>query len=273
MYLELDECCYSYASVPRNDTFCVPEGGQVNLNCIIVNPHDNFTDLTVTWFRSTTEDTSIFDEIPATSEEYRLISFVSERADTSLSVIYCSNHELYRDTFLLMIDSFTGQKNGYYWYQLSINNTLVQPSYRAYFSVGECNNTEFYYRPAKFDLNENKCAEYVAPESGTGLTTTYESTGTSSATSLRESTRSLSVTKQDVVIESDAESSIRLSLVTLQEKENNEQIIYVAGSFSALVLVFGALIIVLSILYLCKFQNRETSKPQLTINTSISGHI
>ena len=57
LLLEVDECCYSYASVPRNDTFCVPEGDQVDLHCVIINPHDNFANLTVTWFRSTTEDT------------------------------------------------------------------------------------------------------------------------------------------------------------------------------------------------------------------------
>ena len=162
-----------------------------------------------------------------------------------------------------------------------------------------------YYRLA--NLNENQCAKYVVPEPSTALTT-YESTGTSSFTSSRESTRSPSITKQGVATESDiglttaykspgttssrapssrpslatqqktesdklityvatesdAESSIRSSSVTQQEKENNEQIIYVAGSLGALVLAFGALIIVLSILYLCKVRNRETCKSQLT---------
>jgi hypothetical protein len=111
--LELDECCYSYASVPRNDTLCVPDGEQVVLNCAIINPHDNFTNLTVTWFRSTTEDMSIFDEIPATSDEYSFINIVSNRAFNSLSVINCS-HELYIDTFSLIIHRFTRHKNGYY---------------------------------------------------------------------------------------------------------------------------------------------------------------
>jgi hypothetical protein len=110
LYLELDECCYSYASVPRNDTFCVPDGEQVDLYCAIINPHDNFTNIIVTWFRSTTEDMSIFDEIPATSE-YRYSTFISGRAGYSLAVINC-NHELYRDTFALTILHFTRHKNG-----------------------------------------------------------------------------------------------------------------------------------------------------------------
>ena len=134
----MDECCYSYASVPRNDTFCVPDGEQVNFDCTIINPHDNFTDITVTWFRSTTEDMSVFDEIPANSSEYTSGNFVADRAGEALSVINCS-HELYRDTFSLMIEQFTQLKDGYYWCQLSINNTLTQPSYRAQFLAGDCN--------------------------------------------------------------------------------------------------------------------------------------
>ena len=244
----MDECCYSYASVPRNDTFCVPEGEQVYLLCAIINPHDSFTNLTVTWFRSTTDDTSIFDEIPVTSKEYTLGTFISNRGDNLLSVINCSR-AVYRDTFSLAILNFTQNKNGYYWCQISINNTLVQPSYHAQLSVGECSITnQPYYRLA--NLNENQCAQYVATESDAGLITTYGSSETSSVS-----------------------SSTRLSSVTQQEKESDKPIIYVAGSLSALVLVFGALVIVLSILYLCRFRNKETSKSQLIINTSISYHI
>ena len=146
LYLELDECCYSYASIPRNDTFCVPEGEQVDLHCVIINPHadDNFTNLTVIWSRSTTEDMSVFDKIPATPEEYRFSTFVSGSVDNSLSLINCS-HGVYRDSFLLTILRFTRQKNGYYWCQLSINNSLGQPSHRAHFSVGDCNITNQGY--------------------------------------------------------------------------------------------------------------------------------
>jgi hypothetical protein len=309
LYLELDECCYSYASLPHNDTSCVPNGQSVNLFCAIINPHDNFTNLTVTWFRSTTEDTSIITETPFTSEEYSFSNFVSGRVDNSLSLINC-NRELYRDAFSLVIHRFTQNKNGYYWCQLAINNTFAQPSYRAQFSVGECNITNNYYRLASLRLSENKCAEYVtATESDAGLTTTYESSATSSVTSSTESSRSSSVTQQEretVAIESNAglttanessgsssiasstesstrsssvaqqekesdkpitytpsaESSTKSSSVTQQERESDKIIIYVAGSLSALVTIFGALIIILSILYVCKFQKRETSKSQ-----------
>ena len=212
MNLELDECCYSYASVPRNETFCVPNGEQALLNCVIFHPRDNFSNLTVTWFRSTTEDMSAFDEIPATSEEYRFINFFSGIVDNSLSLINCS-HELHRDTFSLTILRFTLQKNGYYWCQLSINNTLVQPSHRAHLSAGNCsitNQSYLIHRLANLRLGENKCAKYVATESVADLTT-------------------------------------KSSSVTQQEKESDKPTIYVAGSLSALVTVFGTLIIVATV--------------------------
>jgi hypothetical protein len=221
----------------------------------------------VTWFRSTTEDASISDKIPTTSEEYRFINFVSGRADNSLSVINCS-HELYRDLFSLTIHRFTQHKSGYYWCQLSINNTLVQPSYRAQFSVGECNITsQNYYRLA--NLRETKCAKYVATESDVGLTTTYESSETSSVASPTESsTRSSSITQQNTITytttDSDAESLTRSSSVTQQERESlsDKSIIYVAGSFSALLLIalLGVLALALSFAFYVHHQRKKTSK-------------
>ena len=245
LYLELDECCYSYASVPRNDTFCVPEGELVILSCIIINPHDSFINLTVTWLRSTTEDTSIFDEIPATSEEYEFSTFISD--NSLISVINCS-HEAYRDSFSLAIFNFTRHKNGYYWCQLFINNTLVQPSHQAHFFVGDCNITnQGYYRLANLRLGENRCAKYVVTESNAGLTTkfNYESPRTFSFTSSREL---IQITKQNVATKSDAESSTRLSSGTQQDKENERLIIYIIGNFSALLLIalLGVLALALS---------------------------
>ena len=239
----MDECCYSYASVPRNDTFCVPEGEQVNLYCAIINPHDSFTNLTVTWFRSGTVDMSIFDEISTTSEEYGFYKVVSNRADYSLSVINnCSYEILFRDSFSLIILDFTRHKNGYYWCQLSINSTSVQPSYRAHFSVGECNITDHrYYRLA--NLNEIQCAQYVSTESDAGLTTTQELPGTFSVTSSTESTRSPSVTQQ--------------------KKESDKSIIiYVAGSLSALLLIvlLGVLVLAFSFAFYVHHQRKKISK-------------
>lgn len=46
-----NECCYSYGSVPRNDSNCVQEAKPFTLTCSILNPHDTFTNLSVRWFK------------------------------------------------------------------------------------------------------------------------------------------------------------------------------------------------------------------------------
>ena len=256
------------------------------------------------WFRSTTEDMSEFDKIPSTSnsEEYRFINFVSGSIDNSLSLINCS-HKLHRDTFLLAILRFTQHKNGYYWCQLSINNTLVQPSHRVQFSAGNCSITnQPYYRLASLRLGENRCAKYVTTESDTGLTTTHELSGTSfvvSISSTESSTRlstgtqqereratyaatesdagvtttykvtvsdssvtSLTESTRNVTTESDAGLTTRSSSVTQQEEESDRSIIYVAETFSALLLIalMGVLVLALSFASYVHYQRKKTSK-------------
>jgi hypothetical protein len=295
LILELDDCCYSYVSpnIVLNDTFCVPNGEQVTLTYGIFNPHDNLTNLTVTWFRSITEDTSIFEEISASSEDYIFRKFVSGIAYNLSSVINCS-HELYIEIISLTILHFTRNKTGYYWCQLSINNTLAQPSYRAHFSVGECNNNITRLTI----LSEIQCAQYVATESDAGLTTTYVSSATSSNASSRESsTISSSATQQEreskkpisyVATESDAELSTRFSSVTQHERESDlpityiatestisppvtqqekeslsdKSIIYVAGSLGALLLIalLGVLALAFSFASYVHHQRKKPSK-------------
>ena len=186
---------------------------------------------------------SVFDEIPVTSEEYEFSPFISGRVDNSLSVINCS-HELYRDTFFLTIPNFTQHKNGYYWCQLSINNTLVQPFHQAHFSAGNCSiMNQPYYRLANLRLNENRCANYLDTESDTGLTTTHKLSETS-------------------LVALSTESSTRSSSVTQQEKESDRLIIYIAGTFSALLLIalLGLLVLALSFASYVHHQRKKTSK-------------
>ena len=204
---------------------------------------------------------SVFDEIPATSEEYTFGNFVAGRADNSLSVINCS-HELYRDSFILAIHRFTQHKNGYYWCQLTINNTLVQPSYRAHFSAGKCNITS-YYRIANFNLNEHQCAQHVTTESEAGLTT-YELSGVASST---KPTSSSSVTQQErknntTVINVATESKIRTSSIIQLEKESDEQIIYAVGGLSALLLItlLGVLVLAFSFTFYVHHLRKKISK-------------
>ena len=151
----LDECCYIYGSVPSNDSICVPEGGQLPLNCIIYNPHDMFTNLTVTWFKSTTEDMSSYESITMASQGYR---FISITGSVSMNPTGNCSLELYRDSFILITNNFTTNDNGYYWCQFAINTTYAQPSHHAWFYAGTICNPYAYFRLTS--SNELQCAEY-----------------------------------------------------------------------------------------------------------------
>ena len=262
----MDECCYIYGSVPYNDSICVPEGSQVTLNYFIYNPHDDFTNLTVTWFRSATEDTLSYGAIPATSEGYQYMSNRANNPVTLSSSVHmgnCSHQSSFRDAFSLTIYSFTQDKGGYYWCQLAINSTLVQPSIGAWIYAGECNVTNYFELAGP---NEVQCAEYM---------NMYVPLIASSSITLKKPilTRSITIPRKSLTKSSLTSTLVTATVttpgpsvtttgpsVTQREQENEGLLIYVAGSLSALILLFGALVIVLSVLYLCKFQNRETSK-------------
>jgi uncharacterized protein HemX len=104
------------------------------------------------------------------------------------------------------------------------------------------------------------------------LTTTYESLGTSSVTLRESSTRLSSVTQQEreydnqityTAIESDVESSTRSSSVTQQKKKNDKSTtIYVAGSLSALLLIalLGVLVLAFSFAFYVHHQRKTISK-------------
>jgi hypothetical protein len=147
-------------------------------------------------------------------------------------------------------------------------------------------------------LSEIQCAQYVATESDAGLTTTYVSSGTSSAASpIESSTRSSSVTQQErenkkpiTYVATDAELS---SSVTRQEREsdksityiatesiispsviqqekeslNDKSIVYVAGSFGALLLIalLGVLVLAFSFAFYVHHQRKKTRKLHMVV--------
>ena len=138
------QCCYLYGSVPHNDSNCIPENGQFILNYIVYNPRDNFTDLTVRWFRSmdVTRATSSTEVIATSvSSEYILTRTQFPGAVTSSTVdTNCTQGSLYKDMFLLSIPNFTTDKDGYYWCQIVINDTYLQPSQYAWFYAADRNS-------------------------------------------------------------------------------------------------------------------------------------
>ena len=130
----LDQCCYFYGSAPRNDSNCVPEGDQLPLNCIIYNPRDIFSNLSVQWFRSRNMSALAEGIAPIPSTEYTFLR--QNQRNTSLQR-NCTQGTLYADTFALIINNFTTDKNGYYWCQILINDSFTLPSQSAWFYANE----------------------------------------------------------------------------------------------------------------------------------------
>ena len=133
-----DQCCYLYGSVPRNDSNCVPDGSQLNLNFVIHSPHDSSTNFTVKWFRSNTATEAITND---SQGKYILLRHNDSISPTN----NCSRGTLHRDTFTLHIRNFTTTKNGYYWCQIVINGSFLQPSQYAWFYADKTNSCTLQY--------------------------------------------------------------------------------------------------------------------------------
>lgn len=272
---QIGECCYLYGSAPRNDSNCVPADDQLSLICAIYNPRDSYTNLTVTWFRSATQDTQNYEEIPTVSDHY--VYRYEDHRIKKHRVGNCSL-DIYEDVSNLIVVNFTRNDNGYYWCQIAINNTRTQRSPHAWFYAGEPNATcnlpqnRQYYRTD--NINESLCVDTsIVPSSTTGISQTPTRSQTSSPITKREMTTltvSISETKPPTIsIAMTTTTSMPTMRSTQQEipVEQSRPLVtyYVAGSLSVLILLLGALVVVLSIMYLCKFRKKKTSKsPKLS---------
>lgn len=110
---------------------------------------------------------------------------------TDLPVENCSR-DLYRDNFDIRINHFNTSDSGYYWCQMSINNTYVQPSDHAFFCAStNCHDSDFqrlpYFRLAI--QGEHTCARYlkVSSESPSMEVVSTRSLASLSATTLGNS--------------------------------------------------------------------------------------
>ena len=186
-----NQCCYFYGSVPRNETNCVPEGRQIVFNFIVINPHDNFTNLTVKWFRNAdvTRAAALTEEITYIQNQYQLFHYPSYTP--SVTIQDCTIGPLHRDTFILLIYNFTSDNNGYYWCEIVVNGSVSQPSQYAWFYAADSSlcPLQSHFKQASIPA----CAEFqfnTYPTSITDLVsistpeTPYPSYTTSMGTSL-----------------------------------------------------------------------------------------
>ena len=227
LYLQMS--AVTYGSVPVYRINCVPEGGQLHLTHVIYNPHDNFTNLTVNWFRSKTETMTSSEMIS------NLIYHIESSIHASIDPEENNNctFELYRDTFILTIVNFTRNENGYYWCQIVINNTYTQPSPGAWFYADEfnsthCNGFQHYFTLAT--SNETQCAQFM------NVTPTQSSKTVPTAT--------------DMLFSHSFTTHEETPSTEIQHINQNSMILYITVSFAALILMCGIVVIVPVTIYL-----------------------
>jgi hypothetical protein len=153
--INLDQCCYFYGSVPRNNSSCIPEGDQLPLNYIVHNPRDAFTNLSVQWYRSRDMSAVAEDIADIQSTDYIFFSYIPRMSNLQRN---CTQGTLYADTFSLIIENFITDKNGYYWCQILINGSFTQPSQRAWFYAAgnnSCVRQDPYFRSVR---DQAQCA-------------------------------------------------------------------------------------------------------------------
>ena len=124
------QCCYYYHGVPNNVTMmsCNPEGSTIRWNCQVYSPHDPNTDLSVKWYRSTTEEIAREwgEMISEMSGKY---TFSTSRASLAVNDSQSLVDGLFLDVFILTIDNFNSTvDDGYYWCQMVINDSCLEPS-------------------------------------------------------------------------------------------------------------------------------------------------
>ena len=244
VHTDTQQCCYLYGSTPRNGSNCVREGTQFSLIYFILNPHDNFTNLTVKWFKadnvSRYESTPDSEAIPDSQGDYQFYASVSTQ-NTSFS---CNIGPLYRDRFILIINNFKSDNNGYYWCQIFVNNSVSQPSQHAWFYATD--NSSCMQRSYFVLVSPPNCAQFHTngfPAGMTSLQTTQPRAPYDSSTEMNYTT----------VLSHSATTS-------MASKSETHQLAYVAGFLSLFILLLSSLVIILLLLYMCKVQRARHHK-------------
>ena len=118
-----DGCCYYYSIVPRNVTTvsCNPQGTSITWLCQIYTPHDDYTNLSVQWYKAAPGTVTVdMVEGELLSEQIGKYSFTVSR----WSSIFANQSALFWTNFSLTIHNFNSSTDdGYYWCQIVANGS------------------------------------------------------------------------------------------------------------------------------------------------------
>ena len=242
IYYTGDQCCYCYGSLPDNKRYCVTEGRQLTLNFYVYNPHDNFTNMTIIWFRNGNieRNASSNEEIMDIQSDYSFrqdIAFIPSLRNN----INCSAGPLYRDAFSLSITNFTSDKNGYYWCQIYVNKSSSQPSEYAWFYAADSNSC---IRRFTVDTNPN-CVDFNLGTNQEHATTPQE---ISTPTTLMIASTSAT---------SEATSTSDLEVTSTEAESSMDYLLYIIGFLVVLILLAISLFILILLCLYCKGRKKD----------------
>ena len=259
IYYTGDQSCYCYGSLPNNESNCVTEGRQLTLNFIVYNPHDNFTNMTIRWFRNghITRKTSSNEEIMDIQSEYMLSQEYASNPSTDIgNSINCSAGPLYRDMYTLIIHNFTFDKNGYYWCQIYVDNSFSQPSEYAWFYASDNSTCK---RNFVVDIKPN-CVDFNQEHATTPQETSTPETMVIASTSVILETTSTSAT-------SEATSTSDLEVTSTEAESSMDYLLYIIGFLVVLILLAISLFTLILLCLYCKGRKKDCQNGKYAITT------
>ena len=191
------------------------------------------------WFKSTETNVSASRNKYATNiisspDQYQLSRYNSSTWSRNST---CGT--LYRDIFSLLIKNFTTDNNGYYWCQVVVNGSFLQPSQHAWFYADHSDSCE---RQHLFRLAEKaQCANIL-----------YQANNVNPTQSMFISSSSYS-SSSTVILYTTASQNI----TQLLDYTNSSVHLYIIGSLVGLVLVLGVVVIALLVLYIHKCHEKK----------------
>ena len=173
---------------------------------------------------------------------YKESAYTFNEYNPNISVRTCIHGALYRDAFSLIINNFTTDNDGYYWCQIMVNGSFLQPSQYAWFYADDnysCRQQQYFQM---VNSEADQCANATYPTIFPPITMP----DSANVTSLP-----LTATQNDLLPTVAAKDST---------KTNMEPIFYIVGILSGLTLILGTFAIVLLLLLVRKRQTQYKRK-------------
>ena len=226
------------------------------------------------WLRNAniTRANSSTEEIPKIQSDYYFSEDLANTPD--LAIGNCTNAPLYRDQFVLTINGFTSDNNGYYWCEIVVNNSISQPSQYAWFYAADNTScTQENLRPFQ-RAKQPQCAEFhpaTTPSMIISNSTMSQHNNISMSTTLSEiiSTSKLPEEKSNFTTVTGILNLTTQGKMSVKSEVGMEYLMYIIGFLVVVFLLVTSLLVLLLLLYFCKRQRKchqKIGKYKININ-------